>query len=559
MLADHTVCGPRGSLHAKVKSFSEIWLISSEFERPSGERPLPTTLRAREVHSGRSLVIDMTQRVGAAEPLLPYDSGSLFVAYDAPASLGCLLSLDWPLPARILDLEVEFRCHISGMNESGDWSLVRALAFYEAEAGEDVLDNLHRLLSRMLPIIDLDRALLRGRYAAAVAHMERQGIPVDRPLWARLRASWPALRVSLIEEVDRDYGVFDGTTFKAGRWARWLEGRGIPWPRLGTGGLAMDDDTFKRMAIAYPDQIGPMWELRKTLNRLRVEKLAIGPDGRNRTPLRPFTSKTGRNQPSTSRFIFGSAAWVRGLIRPEPGTALAYVDYEQQEFGIAGALSGDEAMMAAYESGDPYLAFARQAGAVPDGATRETHREERERFKLCALGIQYGMGPRSLAPLLGGTEAQARDRIASHKKVYRRYWEWSRATERDARESGVMRSVFGWKLNVRASTKSGTIRNFPLQANGAEILRLACCLLVEGGIRVCAPVHDAVLIEAPLAGIEGAVALCQEMMSRASSMVLDGYPLRTEAKVVRFPDRFMDVRGERLWREMIEMMGAEGT
>jgi DNA polymerase I len=121
-----------------------------------------------------------------------------------------------------------------------------------------------------------------------------------------------------------------------------------------------------------------MWELRKTLSRLRVNRLAVGSDGRNRSSLRPFTSKTGRNQPSMNGFIFGSAAWVRALIKPEPGMGLAYVDYEQQEFGIAAALSGDSAMMEAYSSGDPYLAFAKQSGAVPPGATKETHAMERD-------------------------------------------------------------------------------------------------------------------------------------------------------------------------------------
>jgi DNA polymerase-1 len=37
-----------------------------------------------------------------------------------------------------------------------------------------------------------------------------------------------------------------------------------------------------------------------------------------------------------------------------------------------------------------------------------------------------------------------------------------------------------------------------MQGNGSEMLRLACCLATEAGIRVCAPVHDAILIEAPL-------------------------------------------------------------
>ena len=83
----------------------------------------------------------------------------------------------------------------------------------------------------------------------------------------------------------------------------------------------------------------------------------MGYDGRNRTMLSPFRAKTGRNQPSTSRFIFGPSVWIRGLIQPRRGWGLAYIDWEQQEFGIAAALSGDPRMLAAYDTGDPYLAL----------------------------------------------------------------------------------------------------------------------------------------------------------------------------------------------------------
>jgi hypothetical protein len=66
--------------------------------------------------------------------------------------------------------------------------------------------------------------------------------------------------------------------------------------------------------------------------------LAVGHDGRNRCLLSAFRSLTGRNQPSNARFIFGPSCWLRGLIRPEPGRAIAYVDWSQQEFGVAAAL-----------------------------------------------------------------------------------------------------------------------------------------------------------------------------------------------------------------------------
>ena len=71
---------------------------------------------------------------------------------------------------------------------------------------------------------------------------------------------------------------------------------------------------------------------------------------------------------------------------------MAYVDWSQQEFGIAASLSGDEAMMDAYRSGDPYLAFGKQAGRIPADGTKQTHGAERDLFKACVLGVQYGMG-----------------------------------------------------------------------------------------------------------------------------------------------------------------------
>ncbi len=94
--------------------------------------------------------------------------------------------------------------------------------------------------------------------------------------------------------------------------------------------------------------------------------------------------------PSNSKFIFGPPTWLRGLIKPEPGMVVTYVDWSQQEFGIAASLSGDRAMMDAYRSGDPYLAFGKQAGRIPTDGTKQTHGAERDLFKACVLGVQYG-------------------------------------------------------------------------------------------------------------------------------------------------------------------------
>src|SRR5262249_10766869 len=152
--------------------------------------------------------------------------------------------------------------------------------------------------------------------------------------------------------------------------------------------------------------------------------LSVGRDGRNRTVLSAFRSRTSRNQPSNSRFIFGPSVWLRGLIKPPPGHAVAYVDWKQQEFGIAAALSGDAAMQAAYQSGDPYPAFAKQAGAIPADATKATHGAQRELFKQCVLAVQYGMEADSLALRIGQPPIVARDLLRAHRETYQTFWRW---------------------------------------------------------------------------------------------------------------------------------------
>jgi hypothetical protein len=80
------------------------------------------------------------------------------------------------------------------------------------------------------------------------------------------------------------------------------------------------------------------------------------------------------------------------------------------------------------------------------------------------------------------------------------------------------------------------------------MLRLACCLATERGIRVCAPVHDAVLIEAATGDIDEAVRETQRAMREASEVILSGFSLRTDADIVRWPDRYCDERGTKMWQ-----------
>ena len=151
---------------------------------------------------------------------------------------------------------------------------------------QDVL-ALKRLLLAMLPKIDLPRALLRGRYMAAAAAMEYAGVPIDTEMLALLRGGWANIQDQLIAAIDRDYGVFEGRTFKLERFASLLAANRIPWPRLESGRLDLSDNTFRQQARAYP-RISPLRELRSSLSELRLNDLAVGQDGRNRTIFQHF-------------------------------------------------------------------------------------------------------------------------------------------------------------------------------------------------------------------------------------------------------------------------------
>ncbi|MCC6352231.1 MAG: DNA polymerase I [Verrucomicrobiae bacterium] len=556
-------------------AFGRAWVVDFEFSAPSGHRPEPHCLVVRDIVSGRQLRLWADDLVRLREAPFPTGRDSLLVSYYAPAEINCFLSLGWPLPANVVDLYAEFRNLTNGLPVPHGNGLLGALLHYglptmgaiekdemralairggpftpeERTALLDYcagdVDATCRLYSVMAPRLPA-HALLRGRYTMAVARMEHEGVPVDGRTIRLIGENRERIRSRLIAGIDPLGEIYDGGSFIEANFSAWLARRGIAWPRLDSGRLALSEDVFDDQADADP-RVRPVKELRAALAQLRRDELAIGPDGRNRCMLSPFSSISGRNQPSTSRFIFGAPSWMRRLIRPEPGMALAYIDWAQQEFGIAAALSGDAAMMQAYSSGDPYLGFAMLAGAVPQDATKRSHPEVRDIFKMVVLGVGYCMSAQGLAQRLSIPLSRAEELLELHRRCFPVFWRWSEAAADYGQLSGHIHARFGWGLHVTGRTKIRTLRNFPAQANGAEMMRLAACYATEAGIAVCAPVHDAFLIEAPADEIGAAVARMAEAMRRASADVLGGFELGSDAKAIVYPDHFEPGRGGQIW------------
>src|SRR5262245_25554316 len=121
---------------AALDAFREIWLVDFEFSAPPGERPDPVCLVAREYRSGRTFRLWRDELLDRPEPPYPVGPDVLFCAYFASAELGCHLALDWPLPERILDLYVEFRCRANRLTPPCGFGLLGALAWYGLDSME---------------------------------------------------------------------------------------------------------------------------------------------------------------------------------------------------------------------------------------------------------------------------------------------------------------------------------------------------------------------------------------------------------------------------------------
>lgn len=556
-----------------------VYLVDFEFHpagHVEGNLPKPVCMVVLQVETGtcRRYWQDELRQMTQA----PFPTGveALMVAYYASAELDCFHALGWKKPECVLDLYTEFRCLTNGVQLPNGRGLVGAMIYFglpsmggtqkdvmrdlvlaggpwDAKQRSAILEYceadvraLQSLLNAMHDKIDWPLALLRGSYMKAVSGMQCAGVPIDLDTLSELRLHWDSIQDELIQEVDQNYGVYEDGTFRIARFEDYLRRQNIDWPRLESGRLELTENTFRDMARRHP-QLQTLHQLRTSLSQLRMIGLTVGTDARNRCLLSPFSSKTGRNQPSTARFIYGPAAWLRGLIKPAAGFGLAYIDYSQQEFGIAAALSDDKAMKAAYESGDPYLAFAIQAGAAPPTATKQTHGTVREQYKACVLAVQYGMGAQSLALRLRQPTEKARQLLEAHRRTYPSFWRWSDGTVDHAQLCGSLTTVLGWRLQTKPDDRAPSIRNFPMQANGAEMLRLASIYLMQAGIKVCAPVHDAILIEAPLDELESTAARAKELMTTASEDILGGFALRSDVDMIQYPNRYVSERGLGMW------------
>jgi len=201
---------------------------------------------------------------------------------------------------------------------------------------------------------------------------------------------------------------------------------------------------------------------------------------------------------------------IRGAFVPERGWWFVSADYSQVELRIVAHLSGDEKLAEAFLAGEDI--HRRTAAAVLGISVDAVMPAQRERAKAVNFGIVYGQTPFGLAQQLGITNEEAAEFIDRYFAQYRGVQEYIENCLRDARDTGVTRTLFGRlrqhpeinsRNGMRRSMAERTAINSPIQGTAADIIKLAMIRIAADltrrhlRTRMVLQVHDELIFEVP--------------------------------------------------------------
>ncbi len=376
---------------------------------------------------------------------------------------------------------------------------------------------------------------------AVLADMEHRGILVDK---AGIEAFGHELAAALEEELAAIYGIV-GYEFNVNSPKQLgkalFEDLGLPTRKKTKSGYSTNAETLESLRRYSPviDHI-LQYRVYQKLNSTYVEGLlkVVGPDGRIHSTFNQTETRTGRissNEPNLQnipvRTPLGSR-FRRYFIASE-GCTLVDADYSQIELRVLAHVSGDEAMRAAFCSGEDIhrATAAKMYGVAPQQVTPAM----RTSAKAINFGIMYGKGAYSLSRDLGITVKEAEDFIEAYLGTYpgvRRYMEQTIA---HGRENGYVSTLFGRRrplpeltapnFNVRAQGERMAM-NTPIQGTAADVIKLAMIrvyrrLAAEGlRAKLILQVHDELIVEAPLGEADAVRAIVKEEMERAADFAV---------------------------------------
>jgi DNA polymerase-1 len=546
----------------------------------------------------------------------PFDIGpdTLFVAYSAWAEMTCFMELGWKFPVHIFDLHTAYlaasnillpynpdeerkrqskklpdACRAYGIEGweniekksmaqdigEGRWEKYgkeNVLTYCE----EDVKKSTELLRAQLhnrcdyrgrirLPAANVERVLYWSNYSGkSIAQIQARGMPWDVPLWNLVQENKATIIGDLLRRFDPSCGDEETIYTPEGEWSyarfeRFLARHNIyVWPRLESGELDISGDAFRLMY--HVPGIEALHALRDSLGFIAKARLPIGPDGRNRPSLFPFGTASGRNAHSKSPY--NAHAAVRSFMLFGQNSIGAYLDFRTQEVGIAAVRSGDERLKRDYAGGDVYHALAKLCGLTNDPDPihwKKENRAVRDRMKPLQLGINYGMGVRSLAKGLNRHPLIASAVIQRHKQIYPRFWQWREEVVQYAMLARRIESSHGWPLRISSAPNKRTLYNFPMQSGGAEMLRLAAWRMCEAGVVPIMLIHDGILFEETE---PEKIELAREIMLQAGRDVCEGFEIGVDMDQYLIGGaRYRDKRpmAQKMWATIMETLRLIGA
>jgi DNA polymerase I-like protein with 3'-5' exonuclease and polymerase domains len=292
------------------------------------------------------------------------------------------------------------------------------------------------------------------------------------------------------------------------------------WPKDKNGLFLTDTTSLEQIGNAYSRAL---LATKRQHRDWALHNITVEDDGRHRSWPNPFGTITGRENPKGPSFARLSRD-QRQVLVPANAHVLVTLDFQQQEPAIALYFAHDNELLQAYQADDLYSHIASR---IPGDLGRET-------AKTLVISFLYGATASTLIRKLDMSLGIAAECMAALKHIFARYRTWSDRYLQQAYAGGRV-TCLDWQMVVHPGTRTATVRNWPIQAAGADILRRVCLKLDEADITIVGCLHDSVLIEVPLAGYELAIQRAQSLMANASAEVLDGFRLKSTVESTVFP------------------------
>ena len=383
----------------------------------------------------------------------------------------------------------------------------------------------------------------------ALYEMEKNGIRVDGEA---LHQYGKKLRTR-IEELTAEIHAMAGEEFNINSPKKLgeilFEKLGLKNGKKTKTGYSTSAEVLEKLKNAHPI-IPKILEYRQLtkLNSTYAEGLAgyIRADGRIHGKFHQTVTVTGRIssadpnlQNIPTRMPLGRE--IRKVFIPEEGSVFVDADYSQIELRVLAHMSGDAALIAAYQADEDIHAIT--ASQVFDVPLDQVDSTLRRKAKAVNFGIVYGISSFGLGQDLDISRKEAEGYIEKYFATYGKVKEFLDRTVEDAKKNGYTVTMFGRRRPIPELASSNFMTrsfgeraamNAPVQGTAADIIKIAMVRvnrrLKEEHLqsKLVLQIHDELIIETKKEEVEIVQKLLVEEMMHAAELSV---PLLVDANV----------------------------